>query len=903
MSYGHTKFGRGSTPGTASDTAINGAEGNDSAQHGEDWQDELLPKLTIKSLFRGWEGTLVMGFGVLIPSLLIAIIQLTCLERFTLVFFDHPLETFAELLLVANIPVAIFMTWWNLIKANNAYSLMRGISLGASIGTSFIVFGVAIAAAFATSSGDQSLTYFFGWIAVPSFLAAIAGAFVVEKVRRTRDFASSRTRVLGFTGAGVVLATLTLLAAEAKPWSIRIAEHMAVSASPDDQREGLKRLQSYYPEREMLIECSDARAAGLCGLFLPLSLNSQRELYFAMTGEPFSFRDINNKDLASVSDESLARQVVGERISGLSLLRSSMTGVVHPETLSSTIDWTFVFKNEGVNPSEARGEIAIPHGAVVTGLTVWSKGEPHDASFSDPSHLTYRYGWPVSGVTSMVTDLGRGRMLVSCSGVPAQDELKLRLTTVVPLKPDAVSATLVLPKFVASNFDLSGEHSLRLRSSLALTSPLKKMKLGTTGTGEHLITVDLAADDLTSSNLMLTAERPKSIDPIATSDGSFFHILQSVARVPAHIPTQLVVVLDGSVKMEKYRSELAESLRKLPTNIPTSVILISNENGTKYEPITVKQAIADLQKNKFVRGQDNLKAMIAAAEVAGESKGGAVLWIHGPQPASNRENYIMGQYDARPTFYDLPLESGDTDTNEFFRNYSEIGPFEQLPRNGALADDLEHFFGNWKPGSSDYVITRSKVSRYSNVTRLASQQSTRELRALWASQEASKLLERGQMKAAMQMGRAQHFVNRACSAVLVPFPTDVAITPTPDATVLVETPVDAPATSQETQTTIYGLNSGGTVRVNNLANLEACLNIFANLVEILGLIAAAVLFVQAVALGDVSNQATEDGKPAKKRMGRVQRLSLAAACAAVGLFTPGTINWLVASARDANLFS
>src|SRR5271169_3523990 len=93
MVYGNIKLGRGSKPGTTSDTADNDADvhGNDSAQHGEDWQDELLPKLTIKDLFRGWEGTLVMGFGVLIPSLLIAIVQLTCLERMTLVFFDHPL--------------------------------------------------------------------------------------------------------------------------------------------------------------------------------------------------------------------------------------------------------------------------------------------------------------------------------------------------------------------------------------------------------------------------------------------------------------------------------------------------------------------------------------------------------------------------------------------------------------------------------------------------------------------------------------------------------------------------------------------------------------------------------------------------------------------------------------------
>jgi len=945
-------FGRGSKlPGTAPDTANQDADvtGNDGAQHGDDWQDELLPKVTIKNLFRGREGTLVMGLGVLLPSFLFALFPLTCMDRLAVLLFDHPLETIAELMLVVNIPLAIFISWSKLVKDNHGYSLVRGISMGASIGASLTVAAVSIAAAVLLSSGEPALSALFGLIAVPSLLAAAVGAHLVNKVRRTRDFASSRARVLAVTGFGVLLSILSFLGAEAKPWLIRMAERQAVSASPVDQKEGLNRLISFYPLREMLIECSDARASGLCGVFLPLTINSQRELYFAMTGEPFSFRDINNKDLASVSDESLARQTVGQLIDGLSLLRSSMTGVIHPDSLSSTIDWTFVFKNDNASTAEARAEIAIPRGAVVTNLTMWSKGEPHDAGFCDPARFGVRSGWTENNVSALITDLGRGRMLVSCTGVEGQGELKMRMTTVVPMKPDGPkTATLSLPKFVASNFSLAGEHQLRLRSPMSFTGAMTKMKPGSTPTGEKVITADLDPADLTSSDLMITAERPQ-IEMIATPDQSNSgagYVLQKVEQVPANIPSQLVVVIDGSLKMEKYRSEIAESLRHLPSNVSTSVILTTISSGTKYEPSSVADAIALLEKNRCIGGQDNLKAIIKAAEVAGESRGGAVLWIHGPQPASNREIYIMAQYEARPRFYDLPLESGDTDMNEFFRNYSEIGPFEQLPRSGLLGSDLQHFFAKWKPGSSDYVVTLSRVASHPQGSRLYGHQSSnaKELRMLWANQESLRYLARGQRANAARIGIKSRFVNRACSAVLAPDLPGGATSASNDAATLsaavppidsaatatlspAAPPIDSAATGTTTTTdsasvtenevstdatqtptsTVYitGLNSGGTVRVNNLANLEALLNIFANVFELSCLVAGLALFIQACFHGNSSQEPqTGDDKPAKKvRLGRVQKFFWAAACITSGLVLPGCVNWLVASARDANLFS
>jgi len=92
-------------------------------------------------------------------------------------------------------------------------------------------------------------------------------------------------------------------------------------------------------------------------------------------------------------------------------------------------------------------------------------------------------------------------------------------------------------------------------------------------------------------------------------------------------------------------------------------------------------------------------------------------------------------------------------------------------------------------------------------------------------------------------------------------------------------------------TYVTGVNTAGTVRVNNLANLEALLNIIANGLEILGIAWGGPTMI----FGFMHMAAgTHDA---------MKRVLFGAAGVTGGLATPGCINWLVASARDANLFS
>ncbi len=90
---------------------------------------------------------------------------------------------------------------------------------------------------------------------------------------------------------------------------------------------------------------------------------------------------------------------------------------------------------------------------------------------------------------------------------------------------------------------------------------------------------------------------------------------------------------------------------------------------------------------------------------------------------------------------------------------------------------------------------------------------------------------------------------------------------------------------------IEGINTAGTVRVNMLANFESLVNITANGAEVIGIIWASILLVS------VYRCMTKNARQDKKR------LAFGISIFALALAIPGLVNWLLASARDANLFS
>jgi hypothetical protein len=920
--------------------------------------DSFASPFQEKSLLSGPEGMGIMLLGVVLPGLLLGAAAVSCCDRITMMILKHPLETLIEIALAVMVPAANLVVWKSLCRDDRRFAKRRGIMNGMAVGTSAIIAAVAWAAvilqypAVDANSGNPHPGAFTS-IAIIASLAGMASLYLTNLMRLSRELRSSQLRTVLYSFIGVVFSTVLFIGSEARSVCIRVAEYMSTSESVAERKSGLDFLRQLNPERDLMMECADARAAGIPGLFIRIEPTTQRQLYFSVTGKPF--RDDKSSNFASMPDDYLQRHVVGAPIAGLSLIRSAMTGVVNPGTLSATVNWTFVFKNRSYNSEEARAEIGLPEGAVISKMTLWPNGEPTNANFNPSGQAASTFEAPVAvghDAPAICTDLGRGRILLHCYPVPAQGEMKVRVAVVVPLKLHTLTeASVSLPRFIDNNFAIASDNSLSLRSPENLSLNLKGIRTGVSETGEKVIAGQLKEDDLSGSGLSVRVARKATLGPNVVLDpyvrGSSL-IVQTIKKVESPAPNHLVLVVDGSQSVKEHLNELQAALAKLPQAMHKSIIIASDQNGGTPEILSFKDGMKKLEKTNLTGGQDNLQAVVKAAELAGEAKGGSVLWIHGPQPSFNEEIYIMAPYIATPKFYELALDNGIMDAHEFFKNHREIGPFTAIARSATAGDALERFIAKWQPGGTDFSVDYTAVSKAEPSSGFTGQQAS-EIASLAANQKVEELLRKGKvanasviacvhnivtpvslasvMGQAADGNRSNHTRNQmAMNSGFQPNEPGVAYeqtTATPGESRVVRSTDSSDSFGSPnhyekfssysadlqgaTNGTIgpqgndvqyiTGVNTAGTVRVNNMANLESLLNIMANAGEALGIVFGGVYVTTAIFA--IANGKTR----VRGQMTHQARLACGLLCIVAGLAMPSTISWFVASARDANLFS
>jgi hypothetical protein len=936
----------------------------------EKWHDDDIVPVTKKvSLWQGWQGLAVMFFGVWVPAALVALGSISIPKRLTLVLLNHPLETAIELLLVLGIPIVNYVTWSALCKNDLRFSIRRGIALGSAIATATLVACTCSAALFWGCKDLQAeiSTNFatgFCFLAILGSISSAISLFLLRRVLASREFENSRKHVLAYALTGIVVSTLALLASETRPFCVRYAEKLATSSAEQDRVLGLDLLRKLDAKRDVGMECADPRAAGLVGLFIPVRTSARHQLYFALTGKPYAFQDNGKTDLSSMPDEYVTRRVVGDIVPGLSLMRSSLMGTIHPRTFSARLNWTLVIKNDSDEAQETRAELQLPPGAVIDGMTYWYEGQPVSADFASSVNLGQtNYQVQAENSSAIVTDLGHGRELIHCNRLPQEHELKVMVSIVAPLKPNGTGrASVVLPRLIAANFDLTGEHQLQLHSSALLSCAAKNLRPAVTNSGEKVLAGGLSKQQLSESSIVVEAATTEVLEPrvvfdnVATQlwkeeveekieaskrqhetenkqqvvlmlDGSKgfqqqlsnlnqaitknsahtyadkplikmikpIYSVQSIKKIDAVPPKKLVVVVDGSLTMTKHREEIATALAQLPSNVPVSLIIASQEEPQLAEATSLTKGLGSLKQATFAGGQDNLQSVVKAASLAGETRDGAVLWIHGPQPTLNKEMYIMAPYVSPPTFYEMSIDCGEIDSVEFFKNHSEIGPFLQVPRDKSLAEDISRFTSRWKNDTNDYEVSYKETFQKPAENISVSPQEAQELIALRANEECKRLIANRMTRRALTYASRYGLVTPVSVAFVGGNQAEGAAggaqTPSMKGSFLER--------QRQVATYISGVNTAGTVRVNNLANLEALFNIIANLIEVAGGLTGIVIVLHTL----VSQAPITRLLGIEVNLGRGQRIALGLGLILFALFVPGCMNWLVASARDANLFS
>jgi hypothetical protein len=886
----------------------------------------------------------IITLGVVLPALMMVSALVTNHLQLTLLLLKHPIESLCEFILLILVPVANFTTWNSLIRNNFKGPIKRGLLNGMAIATSSLVFlisAVAVLLRYPTHSLDGTKhSVEVGIISIVFLLSASVSVYLAKRVKESRSTESSRKKAMAYVVSGAILSTVVLVAAEAKPTLIRAAEFLAVSELDEDdiwKNRGYQILHFLKPERELTMECANQKSVGISGMFLQIDNVSLRQLYFQLTGKPF--REDNSLNFATMPDDYLSKHVVGLPVDGLSLHRSELYGHVNANSASSTFYWTYVFKNRSFEGQEVRAEIGLPEGACVSGMSIWQKdGLAQQTVFSPSVKGQASDRWIEAGhqAPAIVTDLGRDRVLLHCYPVPAQGQLKVALAITAPLKLHTLSdASLCLPHLIDTNFSLKGNHELKILSKESIKTNLKNITASKLVNNENVLSGKLSSQDI-SDNTMALQVNSTFANSIAAIDYYGNYFTQTITKIPCLAPQNLVVVLDGSCAMSEHLDKIKQSLSHLPAGINASV-LVARSGVENYQIEPLDRAMVNLKPEQFTGGQDNLNAVIKASELAGESTNGAVLWIHGPQPSFNKEIYIVSPYVAKPRFFELALDNGIMESHEYFKQHKDVGPFQAISRNGSPAQDLERFFVRWRPGGHEYRLVFAESSNHPNCP-MASAEEQSQLIALYAKTMCQSLLEQGQKRLAVTTAVNHQIVSPVSIAssnlepgaekMLANFAnfkssnednnTDAfKIRPQESGahseparartiTYIDETP-KAPTLQCISNGTIgpqgsdctFGVDTAGTVRANNLANLEALLNVFANSVQVLAILWGA------ITLASCSSRYM----PSKYDQllfgstSKIARINYAIIAFFAGLSMPSVVNFLVASARDANLFS
>ena len=249
-----------------------------------------------------------------------------------------------------------------------------------------------------------------------------------------------------------------------------------------------------------------------------------RGVYFRMTGQAWNDQprpDLHGRTWTRFSntDDDLGGESVGGKLKNLSLQSSRMDVSVDPQSLVTYSEWTLVFQNDGFLNQEARAQIQLPPGGVVSRLTLWINGEPKEAAFGSSGTVRKAYQ-EVAVIQSrdpvLVTYAGIDRVLMQCFPVPIGGQMKVRIGFTSPLTPTTDGQSLVaLPRFNQANFKDPDSHAVFVTGSKVIGEEFRSVGKGMQGTiafnGDEAtdLAVNIPAEASSISCLLYTSPSPR----------------------------------------------------------------------------------------------------------------------------------------------------------------------------------------------------------------------------------------------------------------------------------------------------------------------------------------------------------------------------------------------------------
>ncbi|HYG36196.1 MAG TPA: VIT domain-containing protein [Clostridia bacterium] len=722
-------------------------------------------------------------FGVILPFATIGFEFFTgaCAGE----FFD-PVPTIWHLLLTVSVPVINLLIWLALRRGELGRSHQLGWASGFAIGISSIY---ALLFLPLTPFAVIGVFFFgFGLIPLGPLFSCISAAVLRGHLRKARSDAARLSNL--WAGIGLGIASLALLGLPSIITSMGL--QMAVSDSSAENMRGIGWLRSWGQEEEILRACYGraGRAGQMYSWGTPINPEAARTIYYRVYGRAFNTvpppklyagrARWNLVEEEFTWDNDQGGDAVAGRVRGVSLAASRQDGLVDPSAALAYLEWTLEFKNVSSLQREARAQIALPPGAVVSRLTLWIDGEEREAAFGGRSQVKTAYKQVVQQRRDpvLVTTCGPDRVMVQCFPIqPNGGTMKLRMGITAPLTLTSSDiGCLRWPYIIERNFTIpeSFQHSLWVQASQPIETIGSKLKSEPSRPGTYALHGRFRDDELPGASNVLRVKRPIETTKVwtrETREGDGVAICQSIVTKPASAPERVVVVVDGTQGVEQFYRGISAAMSKLPPGIDFALLLA--RDGCE-EIIPLQQGNAGLYQRVALRkfnspgGHDNAPALIRAWELAAQAKRSAIVWVHGPQPVVLDSVEELRQHFERssnpPLLFELQTHTGP---NRVVEALDGIKAVQSILRLGDPGDDLGRLFSSWSGQGNNFELVRERMSIEEISKNPPPKETSLHLARLWAAEEIARLSSARHFSEAMQLATRYQLVTPVSGAVVL----------------------------------------------------------------------------------------------------------------------------------------
>jgi len=610
-------------------------------------------------------------------------------------------------------------------------------------------------------------------------LAAFFGGLSIRKrLKKLASNISEEPLPDHLFGVGVLLGIALITLCYLPAYLINTNIDKAATGTATEQRKALDKLHFYRAQDDVLALAyrTLGNGRGFTGTYAnmgPLAIlwnGSSKSIapaeaaaiYYRLTGKPYNSVPppthasglFDTREPAFERDPSLRDGTVGWIDTDLTLKSSRIDAVADSATATGYVEWTMEFHNTTGVQREARSQILLPPGGVVSRLTLWVNGEEREAAFSGRSEVKAAYENVVAQRRDpvLVTTSGPDRILMQCFPVPAGGDMKIRIGITHPLSLHGKEKRIVLPRHIDRNYDVPDQtrHYVWLEADGVLAGKIGDVEPKTTAEGLAALTGNISEDQLSNSNYITLAGKPVDKQLIADLREPARYVIEQATTVTSQaVPSKVIMVLDTSIPAADLRDDIVAACSKLAQD--TKIVFYqtgveASKSGPEPQEFTPAQLGEHLKQIEFQGGQDNIPALTDAWQTALDNPGSAILWVHSPQAVVLTSpdaliQLIQRSKKAKPVFYELLLAAGPDRVLGSLERHLDI---QFIPGIGTMAlKELVSLFSGSNASTSKIEIIRTRRELAAGESVTSTTAATGHAARLWAFDKAMRMF-RGQ---------------------------------------------------------------------------------------------------------------------------------------------------------------